>query len=150
MNKKQLSLVASILLSGLGCSTLPRPEVSYVGVSAGKRMAIASGPALVQISTAGSGTATLYLADDPGDGSATCPDPGAERAGALRALDDDDYAADLPVPTGKRVCAVFDSPALTMDWLVEDYSEPGRAQKVPETPAPSPEAGSRTVLLAKQ
>ncbi len=150
MNTKQLSLVASILLSGLGCSTLPRPEVSYLGDFANRRVAIASGPALVQISTAGSGTATFYLADDAGDGSTTCPNPGAEKADFIKALNDDDYAADLPVPRGKRVCATIDSPALIMDWLAEDYSTSGRASSLPETPAPSPDAGSRGVLFAKR
>ena len=149
MNAKQLSLVASLLLSGVGCATLARPEVSVLEGSVGKRMAIASGPALVQISSSGSGTATLYLTDDPGDGSATCAVPGAEESGSVTALNDDDYAADLPVPTGKRVCATFDSPALTMDWLVEDYSQPGHALTPPATATPSPEPGAR-LLLAKQ
>jgi hypothetical protein len=150
MNKKQLGLCASILFLGFGCSTVTRPEAVTVGDPGQARMALGSGPALVQISTAGSGEATLYLVDDPGDGSATCPSQNAEGSEAIKNLDDDDYAGDLAVPKGKRVCAVVDSPELIMDWLVEDYSAPVRP--VPPSPPtmPPPDSGPHAVLLVSK
>lgn len=136
MNAKTISLVASILLSGLGCSTLPRPDVATAGALAGSRVALASGPALVHISTNGSGTARLYLADDAGIGSTLCASAAAENAVPIRVLDGESNVSDLPVPAGKRVCAVFDSRELSVNWLSEDYSVrteiPGRVS----SPAP--------------
>jgi hypothetical protein len=149
MNTKQVSLVVSILVSGLGCSTLPRPQLSHAGDSGRQRVAVANGPALIHISTAGSGTAKLYLADDPGDGSATCPTQKAEGVVPFKALEDDDYAGDVPVPKGKRVCAELDSPQLTVDWLAEDYSAPASTAQPAPTLTP-PASDSRGVLMAKK
>jgi hypothetical protein len=136
MNAKTISLVASILLSSLGCSTLPRPDVVSAGALAGNRVALASGPALVHISTNGSGTARLYLADDDGIGSALCPSAAAENAVPIRILDGESNVSDLPVPAGKRVCAVFDARELSVNWLWEDYSVRTESPARVSSPAP--------------
>jgi hypothetical protein len=148
MNTKHISLVA-VLLGGLGCSTLPRPEIWSAGDPGHMRVAIASGPALIDLSTAGSGTATLYLADDAGDGTSTCPSQEAEGVVPFKVLEDDDYLGDLPVPRGKLVCAALDSPALVMDWLAEDYSSPQRANR-PAPLAPPTAPALQGTLLAKR
>jgi hypothetical protein len=87
MNLKTISLATSVLFAGIGCSTLPRPEVTQPGALDVRGAALTSGPALVNISTGGDGTATLYLADDSGDGSTVCPSATAEHATPLRVLD---------------------------------------------------------------
>jgi hypothetical protein len=149
MNTKHISLVGSILVAGLGCATLPRAGVTSAGDPGERRVAIASGPALVHISTAGSGTASLYLTDDAGNGSSTCPSQEAEGVVPFKALEDDDYVGDLAVPKGKRVCAVVDSPVLIVDWLTEDYASPDHADRsVPVAPPTAPDAPG--VLLAKK
>jgi hypothetical protein len=136
MNAKTISLVASILLSGLGCSTFPRPDVASAEALAGSRVALASGPALVHISTNGSGTARLYLTDDGGIGSTLCASAVAENAVPIRVLDGESNVSDLPVPAGKRVCAVFDSRELSVNWLSEDYSVRTEIPARVSSPAP--------------
>ena len=136
MNRKTITLAMSLLLGSVGCSTLPRPEVTQPGLLDVRGAALASGPALVHVSTGGEGTATLYLADDARNGSTVCPSATAEQATAVRVLDGDSHVSDLPVPGGKRICAAFDSPSISMTWLAEDYSSPGRAQR-PARPAPT-------------
>jgi hypothetical protein len=143
MNRKTITLALSLTLGGIGCSTLPRPEVTQPGLLDVGGTALASGPALVHISTGGDGTATLYLADDARDGSAACPSATAELATPIRVLDGDSHVSDLPVPSGKRICAAFDSPSIGMTWLAEDYGSDGRGQR-PARPAPT------TMMLAKR
>ena len=140
MNRKTITLAMSLSLSlflgGVGCSTLPRPDVTEPGLLDVRGAALASGPALVHISTGGEGTATLYLADDARDGSSVCPSAAAEQATALRVLDGDSHLSDLPVPGGKRLCAAFDSPAISMTWLAEDYAS-GNRDLPPARPEPT-------------
>jgi hypothetical protein len=136
MNSKTITLAMSLLIGGVGCSTLPRPEVTDPGLLDVRGAALASGPALVHVSTGGEGTATLYLADDAGDGSTICPSATAEQATALRVLDGDSHVSDLPVPGGKRICAAFDSPSISMTWLWEDYASGSGAER-PARPAPA-------------
>jgi len=147
MNRKTITLAMSLSLSlflgGVGCSTLPRPEVAQPGLLDVRGAALASGPAFVHISTGGEGIATLYLADDTGDGSTICPSATAEQATVLRVLDGDSRVSDLPVPGGKRVCASFDSPSISMTWLAEDYAAASRTQR-PARPAPA------VMMLAKK
>jgi hypothetical protein len=143
MNRKTIILTTSLFLAGLGCSTVPRPVVTQPGLLDVGGAALASGPALVHISTGGDGTATLYLVDDGGDGSAVCPSARAEQTTPIRVLDGDSHVSDLPVPGGKRICAAFDSPALSMTWLAEDYSSLNRDQH-PAQP------GSAIMLLARK
>jgi hypothetical protein len=147
MNRKTITLAMSLFLSfflgGVGCSTLPRPEVTGPGLLDVRGAALASGPAFVHISTGGEGTATLYLADDARDGSTVCPSATAEQATALRVLDGDSHVSDLPVPGGKRICAAFDSPSISMTWLAEDYSPDNRARR-PAGPEPT------IMMLAKR
>jgi hypothetical protein len=134
MNIKRgtVSLVASIIIFGVGCTTLPRPEVARPTTAAGeRRVALASGPAVVQLSSYGIGTAKLYLADDPGTGATTCPAAETDQDGSMKVLDGDDYAGDVPVPAGKRICAVIDHPQLGIDWLAENFAPP----PAPATPA---------------
>ena len=140
MNRKTITLAMSLSLSlflgGVGCSTLPRPEVTQPGLLDVRGAALASGPALVHVSTGGEGSATLYLADDARDGSTVCPSATAEQATVLRVLDGDSHVSDLPVPAGKRVCAAFDSPSISMTWLSEDYAS-DRGEQRPARPAPT-------------
>jgi hypothetical protein len=143
MNRKTITLAISLFLGGVGCSTLPRPDVTQPGLLDVRGAALASGPALVHVSTGGEGSATLYLADDARDGSTVCPSATAEQATALRVLDGDSHVSDLPVPGGKRICAAFDSRTISMTWLSEDYSSGGREQR-PARPAPA------ILMLAKK
>jgi hypothetical protein len=136
MNFKTIGLATSLLLTGVGCSTLPRPEVTQPGALEVRGAALASGPAIVHISTGGDGSATLYLADDAGDGSTVCPSATAEHATPLRVLDGESHVSDVPVPGGKRICAAVDSPALSMTWLAEQYSS-GALDSSLERPAPT-------------
>jgi hypothetical protein len=122
MNFKTIGLATSLLLTGVGCSTLPRPEVTQPGALDVRGAALASGPAIVHISTGGDGSATLYLADDAGDGSTVCPSATAEHATPIRVLDGESHVSDIPVPSGKRICAAVDSPAMSMTWLAEEYT----------------------------
>lgn len=122
MNFKTIGLATSLLLTAVGCSTLPRPEVTQPGALDIRGAALASGPAIVHISTGGDGSATLYLVDDAGDGSTVCPSATAEHATPLRVLDGESHVSDIPVPSGKRICAAVDSPAESMTWLAEQYS----------------------------
>jgi hypothetical protein len=143
MNRKTITLAISLFLGSVGCSTLPRPEIAQPGLLDVRGAALASGPALVHVSTGGEGTATLYLADDARDGSTVCPSATAEQATALRVLDGDSHVSDLPVPGGKRICAAFDSPSISMTWLAEDYSSESHDQG-PDRPAPA------ILMLAKK
>jgi hypothetical protein len=143
MNRKTITLAMSLILGGVGCSTLPRPEVTEAGLLDVRGAALASGPAVVHISTDGDGTATLYLADDAGDGSTVCPSAAAENATPLRVLVGDSHVSDLPVPGGKRICAAVDSPSISMTWLAEDYASENRDQS-PARPAPT------IMMLAKR
>jgi hypothetical protein len=136
MNRKMITLAMSLFLGGVACSTLPRPEVAQPGLLDVRGAALASGPALVHVSTGGEGSATLYLADDAGDGSSVCPSATAEQATAVRVLDGDSQVSDLPVPTGKRICAAFDSRSISMTWLSEDYAS-GRGDQRSAHPAPA-------------
>ena len=126
MNFKTIGLATSLLLTGVGCSTLPRPKVTQPGALDVRGAALASGPAIVHISTGGDGSATLYLADDAGGGSTVCPSATAEHATPLRVLDGESHVSDIPVPGGKRICAAFDSPAMSMTWLAEQYASGDR------------------------
>jgi hypothetical protein len=126
MNFKTIGLATSLLLTGVGCSTLPRPEVTQPGALDVRGAALASGPAIVHISTGGDGSATLYLADDAGDSSTVCPSATAEHATPIRVLDGESHVSDIPVPSGKRICAAVDSPALSMTWLAEQYTSGDR------------------------
>jgi hypothetical protein len=140
MNIKRgtISLVASLVILGVGCSTMPRPEVARPTAAIGeRRVALASGPALVQLSSYGIGTAKLYLADDPGTGATTCPSAETDGAGSMKVLDGDDYAGDVPVPAGKRICAVIDHPQLGIDWLAENFA-PAPAPATPAAPVIAP------------
>jgi hypothetical protein len=143
MNLKTIGLATSLLLAGVGCSTLPRPEVAQPGALDVRGAALASGPAIVHISTGGDGSATLYLADDGGDGSAVCPSATAEHATPLRVLDGESHVSDIPVPSGKRICAAVDSPALSMTWLAEQYTSKALDSSL-ERPAPT------GIMLAKR
>ena len=143
MNHNTITLAMSLFLAGAGCTTLPRPSVAQPGLLDVGGAALASGPAIVHISTGGDGSATLYLADDGGDGSTICPSAKADQATPLRILGGESHVSDLPVPGGKRLCAVFDSPAISMTWLVEAYTPVTRDQG-PARPAPT------TMMLAKQ
>jgi len=136
MNRKMITLAISLILGGVGCSTLPRPEVTQPGLLDVRGAALASGPALVHVSTGGEGSATLYLADDARDGSSVCPSATAELATAVRVLDGDSHVSDLPVPSGKRICAAFDSRSISMTWLSEDYSSDSGEQRSTR-PAPA-------------
>jgi hypothetical protein len=136
MNPKTITLATSLFLAGLGCSTAPLPGVTQPGALDLRGAALASGPALVHISTGGEGTATLYLVDDSGNGSTVCPSATAEQATPLRLLDGDSHVSELPVPGGKRICAAFDSPAMSMTWLSEDFASDSRHQR-PARPAPT-------------
>jgi hypothetical protein len=136
MNRKMITLAISLLLGGVGCSTLPRPEITQPGLLDVRGAALASGPAVVHISTGGEGNATLYLADDASDGSTVCPSATADQATVVRVLDGDSHVSDLPVPGGKRICAAFDSRSISMTWLAEDYSSVNRQQR-PTRPAPT-------------
>jgi hypothetical protein len=40
----------------------------------------------------------------------------------LAALTDESHVSDIAVPRGKRICAAFDSPAMSMSWLAESYA----------------------------
>ena len=142
MNRKTITLAISLFLGGIGCSTLPRPEVAQPGLLDVRGAALASGPALVHLSTGGEGSATLYLADDARDGSTVCPSATADQATAVRVLDGDSHVSDLPVPGGKRLCAAFDSRTISMTWLAEDYTTGNRAEG-PARPAPT------SMMLAK-
>jgi len=140
MNIKRgtVSFVASLIIFGVGCTTLPRPEVARPDVArsnaAGeRRVALASGPAVVQLSSYGIGTAKLYLADDPGTGATTCPAAETDQDGSMKVLDGDDYAGDVAVPAGKRICAVIDHPQLGIDWLAENFA-PAAAPATPDAP----------------
>ncbi len=133
MNRKMITLAISLFLGAAACSTLPRPEVAQPGLLDVRGAALASGPALVHVSTGGEGSATLYLADDARDGSTVCPSATAEQATVVRVLDGDSHVSDLPVPGGKRICAAFDSPAISMTWLSEDYASASGTQR----PAPA-------------
>jgi hypothetical protein len=135
MNRQTITLATSLFLASVGCSTLPRPAVTGPGLLDVGGAALASGPAIVHISTGGDGSATLYLVDDGGDGSAVCPSAKAEQATSLRILDGDSHVSDLPVPGGKRLCAAFDSPAIRMTWLAEAYGPVTHDQR-PARPAP--------------
>ena len=136
MNRKMITLAISLFFSGVACSTLPRPEVTQPGLLDVRGAALASGPALVHVSTGGQGSATLYLADDAGNGSSVCPSATAEQATAVRVLDGDSHVSDLPVPSGKRICAAFDSRSISMTWLSEDYSS-DRGEQRSARPAPA-------------
>jgi hypothetical protein len=136
MNLKTIGFATSLLLTGVGCSTLPRPEVTQPGALDVRGAALASGPAIVHISTGGDGTATLYLADDAGDDSTVCPSATAEHATPFRVLDGESHVSDLPVPSGKRICAAVDSPALSMTWLAEQYTSNALDSSL-ERPAPT-------------
>ena len=142
MNRNTIILATSLFLSGLGCSTLPRPAVTEPGLLDVGGTPLASGPAIVHISTGGDGTATLYLAD--GSGGVVCPSAQAEQAAAIRILDGESHISDLPVPGGKRLCAAFDSPALSMTWLAEDYTSVARGQRPAARLAPT------LMMLARQ
>jgi hypothetical protein len=122
MNLKTIGLATSLLLTGFGCSTLPRPELTQPGALDVRGAALASGPAIVHISTGGEGAATLYLVDDAGDASSVCPSATAEQATPIRVLDGETHVSDLPVPRGKTICAAIDSPAMSMTWLAEQYT----------------------------
>jgi hypothetical protein len=128
MTIKTIGLATSLLLIGVGCSTLPRPEVTQPGALDVRGAALASGPAIVHITTGGDGTATLYLADDAGDSSTVCPSAMAEHATPIRVLDGESHVSDLPVPSGKRICAAVDSPTMSMTWLAEQYTSGDRDQ----------------------
>jgi hypothetical protein len=143
MDLKTITLATSIFLAGVGCSTTPLPGVTQPGALEVRGAALASGPAVVHISTGGNGTATLYLADDAGDGSTVCPSATAEHATALLVVDGESHVSDLPVPGGKRICAALDSPAMSMTWLAEQYA-PTEGDQSPARPAPT------TMMLAKQ
>jgi hypothetical protein len=146
MNRKTITLAMSLFLSGfggLGCSTLPRPAVTEPGLLDVGGAVLASGPAIVQITTGGDGSAALYLVDDSGDHNAVCPSARAEQATPLRILDGDSRVSDLPVPGGKRVCAAFDSPAIRMTWLAEEYAA-GTRDESPAGQAPT------VMMLAKK
>jgi hypothetical protein len=147
MNTKVASLVVSIVISGLGCSTLQRPDVAHPVAAGESRIALASGPALVQLSSYGAGTARLYLTDDPGTGSTTCAAAETEAAGSVKVLDGDDYAGDVAVPRGKRICAVVDNPRLGLDWLAEDYAP---ASATAATPPPARAPALSGTLMARR
>ena len=136
MNRKMITLAISLFLGAAACSTLPRPEVTQPGLLDVRGAALASGPALVHVSTGGEGSATLYLADDARDGSTVCPSATAEQATVVRVLDGDSHVSDLPVPGGKRICAAFDSRAISMTWLSEDYAS-AQWRTAPARPAPA-------------
>jgi len=143
MDLKTITLATSIFLAGVGCSTTPLPGVIQPGALEVRGAALASGPAVVHISTGGNGSATLYLADDAGDGSTVCPSAATENATPLRVLVGDSHVSDLPVPGGKRICAAVDSPSISMTWLAEDYASENRDQS-PARPAPT------IMMLAKR
>jgi hypothetical protein len=143
MNLKTIGLATSLLLTGFGCSTLPRPEVTQPGALDVRGAALASGPAIVHISTGGEGTATLYLVDDAGDASSVCPSATAEHATPIRVLDGESHVSDIPVPGGKRICAAVDSPTMSMTWLAEQYTSGDRD---PSDARPAPTG----MMLAKR
>ncbi len=121
----KLALVASIAFAtAAGCSTLPRNNdlrtAATLSTAAG--YAIASGPALVHLSSDGEGRFALYLADDSGDGDSACPSAVTENAVPIAIIDDDSHLSDVPVPGGKRICAApIAAGELDINWLSEDY-----------------------------
>jgi hypothetical protein len=129
---KSAIIAASIALAAAtGCSTLPRNSdlrtaaTASASESESTGYAIASGPALVHLSSGGDGRFALYLADDPGVGSAACPSAASENAVAFAVVGDDSHLSDLPVPGGKRICAApIGDGTLSIDWLSEDYGRP--------------------------
>jgi hypothetical protein len=119
---KGMILASWMLTAGLGCAALPRPAPGTAAAGNDFGDPLASGPAIVHVTTGGEGTATLYLVDDSGANDARCPRAAAELAQPLAALTDESHVSDIAVPRGKRICAAFDSPAMSMSWLAESYA----------------------------
>ena len=124
---KQIALVLSVFATSAACSTLPRGESRHVGsvgaeirgdatVRATRARALLSGPAVVRhLETAGDGTVTLYLTDDPGIADRACPRASAENSAPVAVLTKQSQVTDLLIPSGKRVCAA-------VDWAVRSWS----------------------------
>lgn len=111
-----------VLIAGVGCAAVPRPGPGTAATGTDFGDPLVSGPAIVHVTTGGEGTATLYLVDDSGANDPRCPRAVAELAQPIAALTDESYVSDIAVPRGKRICAAFDSPKMSMSWLAESYA----------------------------
>ena len=128
---KSILFVASVLV--FGCSSLPRSGTGPVTINTVRPEqrpgALASGPAFLHLNTEGHGTLTVYLADDSGVAGDSCPSALADHATTLVVLNDEAHVSDIPVPGGKRACAVFDpSSEMSLNWLAEDYRKSAPAE----------------------
>jgi hypothetical protein len=118
-----------------GCSTLPRADVAHVSqtVAANRPGALVSGPAILHLNTGGHGQVTVYLADDSGVAGASCPNAADDEATTIEVLTDVAHVSDVPIPGGKRACAVFDAAAdMSLSWLAEVFPPAKAAAQEPE------------------
>lgn len=125
---KTIVLAISMLAGAAGCSaTLAKNGTRHAAstatdlrggaaVRATRARALLSGPAIVKhLETAGEGTLTLYLTDDPGVRDRACPSVDAEQSAPVAILKGASRITELTVPRGKRVCATLETDARTMD-----------------------------------
>ena len=124
---KTIVLAISMLAGAAGCSTtLAKTQDAPCGfgrersrggaaVRSTQARALLSGPAIVKhLETAGEGTLTLYLTDDPGIRDRACPSVDAEQSTPVAILKSASRITELTVPSGKRVCAAVGMDARKM------------------------------------
>ena len=119
---KGMILASLMVTAGFGCAAVSRPAPGTAATGTDFGDPLARGPAIVHVTTGGQGTATLYLVDDSGSNDSRCPRAAAELAQPIAALTDESHVSDIAVPRGKRICAAFDSPRMSMSWLAESYA----------------------------
>ena len=142
---KTIVLAISMLAGAAGCSTTLAKHKTRHAVSAASEIrggaavrwtqarALLSGPAVVKhLETAGEGTLTLYLTDDPGIRDRACPGVGAEQSTPVAILKSASRITELTVPSGKRVCAAVgvDAPKMNVTWHAQKVDDSERALAV--------------------
>jgi hypothetical protein len=148
------SILFATAMLVFGCSTLPRAEVATVSspVVVGDRPgALVSGPAILHLNTGGRGQVTVYLVDDSGVAGDSCPSAAADAATTIEVLTDVRHVSDVPIPGGKRACALFTpSSEMSLSWLAEVYPR----AKAPASEEPAERTTSRGsrggVMLARR
>ena len=134
-----------------GCSTLPRAGAEHVTLApqAARPGALVSGPAILHLNSGGQGSVTIYLADDSGVRGDSCPTSAADHVAPLLVMKNADHVSDVPIPGGKRVCAVFEgADDLSLSWLAEVFPK----SKAAEGAAPAVARGEALhgVVLARR
>jgi len=108
-----------------------------------------SGPAILHLNSGGQGSVTIYLADDSGVRGDSCPTSAADHVAPLLVMKNADHVSDVPIPGGKRVCAVFEgADDLSLSWLAEVFPK----SKAAEGAAPAVARGEALhgVVLARR